>query len=71
MQARDILPKLYRCFADTDATLLEINPLGVTIDGRLIICDSKMNIDDNAAFRQKELFLLEDRTQKNWKEVEA
>ena len=30
-----------------------------------------MNIDDNAAFRQKELFLLEDRTQKNWKEVEA
>ena len=43
----------------------------MTIDGKLMICDSKMNIDDNAGFRQRELFMLEDRSQKNWKEVEA
>ena len=43
----------------------------MTIDGKLMICDSKMNIDDNASFRQRELFMLEDRSQKNWKEVEA
>ena len=43
----------------------------MTIDGKLMICDSKMNIDDNANFRQRELFMMEDRSQKNWKEVEA
>ena len=37
----------------------------------MIICDNKINIDDNAKYRQKELFLLEDLSQKNWKEVEA
>jgi succinyl-CoA synthetase beta subunit len=45
--------------------------LGVSVEGRLIICDNKINIDDNSKFRQKELFLLEDLSQKNWKEVEA
>ena len=45
--------------------------MGVTINGELIICDNKINIDDNASFRQQELFMLEDRSQKNWKEVEA
>ena len=51
--------------------MLEINPLGVSIEGKLLICDNKMSIDDNARFRQKEIFLKEDLSQKNWKEVEA
>lgn len=71
IQARELLPKLYKCFIESDATLLEINPLGVSIDGKLLICDNKINIDDNARFRQKDIFMLEDLSQKNWKEVEA
>lgn len=65
------MKKLYKCFIECDATLVEINPLGVDIEGKLKICDNKINIDDNANFRQKEIFLLEDISQKNWKEVEA
>ena len=53
MQARELLPKLYNCFLENDATLLEINPLGVSVEGKLIICDNKINIDDNSKFRQK------------------
>lgn len=45
--------------------------MGVSIEGKLLICDNKMSIDDNARFRQKEIFLKEDLSQKNWKEVEA
>lgn len=41
------------------------------IEGKIKICDSKINIDDNAGFRQKEIFMMEDLSQKNWKEVEA
>lgn len=51
--------------------MVEINPLGVDIEGKLKICDNKINIDDNASFRQREIFMLEDLSQKNWKEVEA
>ena len=68
---RDVVKKLYKCFIENDATLVEINPLGVDIEGKIKICDSKINIDDNAGFRQKEIFLMEDLSQKNWKEVEA
>ena len=58
-------------FLTTDASLLEINPLGVTIAGDIIICDQKINIDDNAEYRQRKLFILEDQKQRDWKEVEA
>jgi succinyl-CoA synthetase beta subunit len=47
-------------FLTSDATLLEINPLGVSISGDLVICDQKINIDDNSEYRQKNLFNLED-----------
>lgn len=50
---RDIVQKLYKCFIECDSTLVEINPLGVDIDGNIKICDSKINIDDNSSFRQK------------------
>jgi succinyl-CoA synthetase beta subunit len=43
--------------------------MGVSIEGKLLICDNKINIDDNSAFRQQEIFMMEDLSQKNWKEV--
>lgn len=49
----EVIKKLYQCFIDNDATLVEINPVGVDIEGKIKICDSKINIDDNAGFRQK------------------
>lgn len=62
---------LYACFKDKDATMVEINPLGITREGKMLICDSKVNIDDNAAIRQKDLFKKEDFSQKDKKEVLA
>ena len=66
-QVKEILPKLYSCFIKSDATLLEINPLGVSIEGKILICDNKINIDDNSSHRQHEIFMMEDLTQKNWR----
>lgn len=70
-QFKDIVSKLTKTFVSSDATLIEINPLGVLEDGRVAICDSKVTIDDNALFRQKELAALEDITQKDATEVNA
>jgi len=50
-----IAQKLYRVFADTDASLLEINPLFIQEDGTVIAGDAKLDVDDNALFRQTEL----------------
>ena len=60
---RELVQKLYKCFIEIDATLVEINPLGIDIEGNIKICDSKINIDDNSNFRQKEIFMLEDLSQ--------
>jgi len=51
----DILGKLYRLFFDVGAMLVEINPLAITKDGRLIASDAKVDIDDNGLFRHPEL----------------
>ena len=56
---------LFKCFKENDATLIEINPVGLTIDNKIKICDQKMNIDDNSAYRQPRLAALEDITQVN------
>ena len=50
-QAAEILLKLYRVFTDSDASLVEINPLAVTPQGRVLALDAKVVLDDNAAFR--------------------
>ncbi|CAN1245249.1 Succinate--CoA ligase [ADP-forming] subunit beta, mitochondrial [Linum grandiflorum] len=63
--------KLYKLFCDCDCTLLEINPIAETSDNKLVAADAKMNFDDNAAFRQKELFALRDPTQEDPREVAA
>ncbi|CAH9073736.1 unnamed protein product [Cuscuta europaea] len=63
--------KLYNLFCQCDCTLLEINPLAETSDKKLVAADAKMNFDDNAAYRQKELFALRDSSQEDPREVEA
>ena len=42
-----------------------------TPDNRVVVCDAKINFDDNAEFRQAEVFKFRDRTQEDWREVEA
>jgi len=65
------LQSLYRAFIETDASLVEINPLIVTGDGRLIALDSKMNFDDNALYRHKDIAELRDLDEEDPLEVEA
>lgn len=67
----DQVKKLYKLFSETDCTLLEINPLAETSDNLLVAADAKLNFDDNAAFRQKEIFALRDPTQEDPREVAA
>ncbi len=52
--AVDILEKLYRCFVEGDADLVEINPLVLTPDGRVHALDAKVSLDNNAEFRHPE-----------------
>ena len=54
-QAADLFQKMYQICLDTDASLVEINPLVITDDNKLLALDGKMNFDDNAMFRQPEI----------------
>merc|ERR1711916_402491 len=54
-----------------DCTMVEINPMAKLVDGRVLAMDAKLNFDDNAVFRQKEVFDLEDTTQVDPREVAA
>jgi len=65
------IEKMYNFFLKKDCTLLEINPFVETNEGEVLCMDAKLNIDDNASFRQKELFDQEDKTQQDLKEVIA
>ncbi|CAB3987289.1 succinate-- ligase [GDP-forming] subunit beta, mitochondrial-like [Paramuricea clavata] len=65
------IERLYELFIARDATQVEVNPLGETDDGRVVCFDAKINFDDNAKFRQKDLFASEDIAEKNPREVEA
>ncbi|KAG7200532.1 hypothetical protein KM043_001095 [Ampulex compressa] len=67
----DIIINLYKMFLKKDALLLEVNPLAEDINGEYFALDCKCRFDDNAEFRQKELFSLRDWTQEDVKEVEA
>jgi succinyl-CoA synthetase beta subunit len=62
---------LYKVFLETDASLLEINPFITTTDERLLALDCKINFDDNAIFRHKELKELRDTAEEDPLEVEA
>jgi succinyl-CoA synthetase beta subunit len=69
--AEPFLQALYRAFLATDASLLEINPLVVTGDGKLIALDAKMNFDDNALGRHPEIAEMRDLDEETPLEVEA
>ena len=70
-QAEQILLSAYRMFRDHDATLLEVNPLVVTKDRRLIALDAKMSFDDNALFRHQNISELRDKSQEDPREMSA
>src|SRR5262249_11626488 len=67
-ELRDILKKLAKLFRECDASLLEINPLIVTKDGHIMALDGKINIEDNALFRQKRLAAMRDKNQEDERE---
>jgi succinyl-CoA synthetase beta subunit len=66
-----LLPQLYRVFVANDLSLLEINPLVVTTDNRVLPLDCKMSVDDNALYRRKVLSELRDDSQIDAKEAAA
>ncbi len=70
-QAADLFQKLYKITFETDASLVEINPLVITDDNKLLALDGKMNFDDNALFRQAEIEKLNEPDADELKEIEA
>ncbi len=70
-QTAAILVKLYELYVDTDSSLAEINPLVLTPDKKVLAIDGKMNFDDNALFRQKEILAMREVTEDEQKEIEA
>lgn len=69
--AVELITSLYRCFLEKDASLLEVNPLVVTENGRLMAMDAKVSIDDSALFRQHDLSGWNDDSQYDPLEVRA
>ena len=63
--------KCYRAFRDTDANLLEINPLVLTSGIKVLALDAKMSFDSNALFRRPEIFEFHDKTQHDIREINA
>ncbi|MBA4342276.1 MAG: ADP-forming succinate--CoA ligase subunit beta [Methylibium sp.] len=70
-QAVDLFQKLYKCYMDTDASLVEINPLNCDSKGNLIALDAKFNFDANALFRHPEIVAYRDLDEEDPAEVEA
>jgi succinyl-CoA synthetase beta subunit len=70
-QGRALFKALYKCFWDTDASLVEVNPLIVTGQNQVVALDSKINFDDNALFRHPDIAALRDLDEEDPAEVEA
>jgi succinyl-CoA synthetase beta subunit len=70
-QATKVLAGLYAAFIGSDAEQIEINPLAVTDDGKLMVLDAKVGFDGNAMFRHKDIAELRDLTEEDPMEVEA
>ncbi|MHA3841687.1 ADP-forming succinate--CoA ligase subunit beta [Sphingomonas aestuarii] len=70
-QAANVASKLYDAFLGTDAEQIEINPLAVTDDDKLMVLDAKVGFDGNAMFRHKDLMELRDETEEDPAELEA
>src|SRR4051812_31675931 len=70
-KAVELIGNMYKAFIDLDASIVEINPLVVTKAGDVLPLDAKMNFDDNAMFRQKEVEVLRDVTEEDPAEKRA
>jgi succinyl-CoA synthetase beta subunit len=70
-QIAAVIEKLYRTFDETDASLAEINPLVVTPSGEVVAIDAKVNVDDNALYRQKAIEAMRDSSAEDPGEAEA
>jgi succinyl-CoA synthetase beta subunit len=70
-QAQSLASKVYDAFLGTDAAQIEINPLAVTDDNKLMVLDAKVGFDSNAMFRHKDLAALRDETEEDPAEIEA
>ncbi|TPX39233.1 succinate---CoA ligase (ADP-forming) [Synchytrium endobioticum] len=70
-QAADTFLKLYKIFIEKDATMIEINPLAEVSTGDVVCMDAKFGFDDNADFRQSDIFNLRDHSQEDPREVAA
>jgi succinyl-CoA synthetase beta subunit len=70
-QAQKTAKLLYEAFLATDASQIEINPLAVTEEGRLLVLDAKVGFDSNAMFRHPDLAELRDETEEDPQELEA
>jgi succinyl-CoA synthetase beta subunit len=68
---QDMMQGLYRLFESSDASLVEINPLVVSAAGELIALDAKVNLDDNALYRQPDLAAVRDASQEDERELAA
>ncbi len=69
--ATSLLMAMYKAFVDLDASLVEINPLVVTKDNKVIALDAKMNFDDNALYRHKDVAEMRDESEQDPIELEA
>ncbi len=70
-EATRFMTSLYKLFIDKDCSLAEINPLVVTTDGKLLALDAKLNFDDNALYRHKDIQELHDKEQEEPLEIQA
>ena len=70
-EAQSFLQNLYQSFDETDASLVEINPLIIDGDNHVLALDAKMNFDDNALFRHPEIASLRDLDEEDPSEIEA
>ena len=71
LKAISLIKSIYKMFLSTDASLVEINPLILTKDKKIICLDAKINFDDNSLYRQPEILKLRDLNEENPTEVEA
>uniref|UniRef100_A0A6I8S2U2 Succinate--CoA ligase [GDP-forming] subunit beta, mitochondrial n=1 Tax=Xenopus tropicalis TaxID=8364 RepID=A0A6I8S2U2_XENTR len=69
--AAEQIKRLYHLFLKVDATQVEVNPFGETPEGQVVCFDAKINFDDNAEFRQKEIFAMDDTSETDPIENEA
>jgi succinyl-CoA synthetase beta subunit len=70
-QMSSLLTLLYKAFTEKDMSLLEVNPLVITKDKKLVCLDAKIGFDDNALFRHPDVVALRDETEEDAKEIEA